>query len=286
MKSLLSILLCSLFFLQAQAGGPWPTGAKKTYFQLGFSTKTWDGRYEGTYANTISYNLNHPVTEHNIGLYGEYGISDQLSLIAESSILHISTDIKVNADGAFSQVLPYGEIIGLGSTRISAKYSLDGGKLNKAVLLKVRPNLTSFDEEKGLKTGYDNWSYTAAISLGQGKGKSYWQFDIGMELNTNNYADNIVGTAQYGYKISPAIHLIADVNYVISLENGTYDDGNYHHTALYLDNQGFVATGLKVYAQVAPTLFVNVGYYSGFGVINQGDQLGAIFAGIAFKAKE
>jgi hypothetical protein len=96
----------------------------------------------------------------------------------------------------------------------------------------------------------------------------------------------VVGNFQYGYKVRPKTYLIFDLNYMVSFENGTNDAGKYAQTATYIDNQGYVAYGAKIYSQFYKNLSFNLAFYSGFAVINQGNQPGGIFGGIAYELKK
>lgn len=52
--------------------------------------------------------------------------------------------------------------------------------------------------------------------LGQGFQKSYWSYDAGLAIRSNNYADSIGGNLQYGFALRPKTYLILDINRVVS----------------------------------------------------------------------
>ncbi|MFY0672172.1 MAG: hypothetical protein JXQ87_02130 [Bacteroidia bacterium] len=284
MKSFFTIF-CITISVALFAGGPWPAGKGNGYFQPGFTAKNWDGRYQGTYANTIFRDLNRKAYEYNITFYGEYGISDKITLIADAFYRFQGTEDEIlNAqENPFSEILPSGNLSAPGNPAIQLKYHFKIGSIASAAYLRFQPNFSSADEVIGLRTDYDANAYTSGIMLGQGFEKSYWSFDAGIAVRSNNYAESVVGNFQYGYAIRPKTYLILDINYMVSLENGTNYGGSFEQTATYLDNQGFVAYGAKLYSQFHKNLSFNIAFYSGFAVINQGNQPGGIFGGIAYQ---
>jgi hypothetical protein len=284
MKASFTFLLIG-FSLTAFAGGPWATGKGNGYFQPGFTAKNWDGRYQGTYASTIFRDLNRRAYEYNLTFYGEYGISDKLTLVADAFYRFQGTEDEVlNAqENPFLEVLPSGTLSAPGNPGIQLKYHFKMGALASAAYVRFQPNFSSADAAIGLRTDYDANTYTTGIMLGQGFKRSYWSFDVGFAARSNNYAESVVGNFQYGYAIRPKTYLILDINYMVSLENGTNNGGNFEQTATYIDNQGFVAFGPKLFGQLYQNLSFNIAFYSGFAVINQGNQPGGIFGGIAYE---
>ena len=85
-----------------------------------------------------------------------------------------------------------------------------------AASTRFQPNFSSADAAIGLRTDYDANSYTTGIMLGQGFQKSYWSYDAGLAIRSNNYADSIGGNLQYGFALRPKTYLILDINRVVS----------------------------------------------------------------------
>ncbi|MGB0431726.1 MAG: hypothetical protein ACPGLV_14730, partial [Bacteroidia bacterium] len=286
-KALITVglVMVSVF---AFAGGPWATGKANGYFQPGFTTKNWNGRYQGTYANTIFRDLNRQVNETNITFYGEYGLSDKITIVADAYYRLQSTSGQTlnPTENPFATVLPSGQLNAFGNPGLMAKYHFSVGNLAAAAYGKISPNISRRDEVIGLQSDYNATAATFGFFIGQGFSKSYWSFDAGFCARANNYSESILGNFQYGYAIRPKTYLILDINYMVSFENGTYNAGNIEQTATYIDNQGYVAYGAKVYSQLYKNISFNLAFYSGFAVINQGNQPGGIFGGIAYELNQ
>ncbi len=285
-----SVILFAFIVLSqiSYAGGPWPTGKGNGYFQPGFTTKNWSGRYEGTYANTIFRDLNRQVNETNLTFYGEYGLSNKLTLVLDAYYRFQSTgsEILSATENPFATTLPSGTLAGLGNPGAMIKYHFKLGSLAMATYGKLQFNASNSNSTIGLQTDYNATAATIGMYIGQGYEKSYWSFDVGFNARNSNYAESILGNFQYGYAIRPKTYLIFDVNYMISLENGTNEPGNFAQTATYIDNQGYVAYGAKIYSKLYENFSFNMALYSGFAVINQGNQPGGIFGGIAYELNQ
>lgn len=273
------------FSISAMAGGPWLQKKGNGYFQVGGSSKSWDGRYQGGYSSTFYRDLNRDITEGYLAFYGEYGISEKLTLIADVPwrFQISSDDLNEVSDSIFSDTLSSGNLSALANPSIALKYPLKTEGLNISVQMKIWANLSSYDVLTGLRSDYDAFSYSPSIIFGKSGTKHYWSFDIGPVIRSNGYGESVTGNFQYGYSLWKKSYAILDINYLVAFENGTYNNESSAHTGTFLDNQGYVSYGLKVYQRVTKSLSFNVAAYSGFAVINQGTQPRGYFGGIAYE---
>lgn len=278
-------LVFLLISLQATAGGPWAIGKGNGYYQVGFTTKGWNGRYQGSYANTNLRDLHRRVTESSFGFFGEYGLGKRLTLGLDAYYrLQRTADETRDAEvNPFREVLPAGNLAGLGNPGILLKYQIPSDKWAFSVYGRWQPNVGARDAAIGLQTDVNAHTYTGGLMLGRGTKIGYWSGDIGIGVRSNDYGEQIQGNLQYGFKIKENFYAILDINYVVTMENGKHENGNFAQTATYIDNQGFVAYGPKVYAKVHKNVSFNVAAYSGFAVVNQGNQPRGIFGAIAYE---
>ena len=274
--------------LASMAGGPWAVGKGNGYYQLGFTSKGWNGRYQGTYAATIPRDFHRRVTESSLSFFGEYGLTDQLTLGIDAYLRQQATseELRMPVKNPFDGVLTAGELVGLGNPGILLKYQFPKTALAFSVYGRWQPNLASRNGQIGLQTDINANAYSAGLLLGKGYDKSYWSADLGFGVRSNGYGEQVQGNLQYGHSIFKDAYLILDINYVVSMENGMHDDGTYAQTATFVDNQGFVAYGPKFYAKFHENWSFNVAAYSGFAVVNQGNQPRGIFVAIAHEIKK
>lgn len=284
-NGVLALLLCIGLGSSAFAGGPWPIGKGNGFFQAGFTTKRWDGRYQGTYSNTVFRDLNRQVRESNFTFYGEYGLGEKLTLVGDITYrMQVTSDeLLAASQEPFSTLLPAGSLNALSNPGLQLKYALPTQKFASALTARWQPNTSTRDAVIGLQSDYDAGTYSLGFALGNGSANTYWSMESAFMVRGNSYGEGIGGNFQWGYKVRPETYLILDVNYVVTLENGTHDDGNFAQTATFTDNQGYLAYGAKVYSKFYKNLSFNLALYSGFAVVNQGNQPSGIFGGIAYE---
>lgn len=267
--------------------GVWPKGKGKGYIQLGGTSKSWSGRFQGDYSNTIRRELWRNVRETNISIYGEYGISDRLTLIANIPyvMLHSSEDsnILMAADNPFDTALPAGKLNGLGNVSVALQYPI----LQKGMVVTAQGKITtataSFDSTSGLRTGYDAWGLGLSGMAGTAFKRSYLTFELGGEVRSNKYSPNIITNFEYGFTPNNSTYIIGTLSGVYSFSSGTYNNSTSEQTATYLDNQGYLSYGIKIYQKIGNHFSVNVMAASGRAVVNQGTQPSGIYGGIAYE---
>jgi len=284
----LFVAVCICCGFDLQAGGPWTQKKGEGYFQAGFTTKRWDGSYQGTYADAQLFPVPRDVRESNWMLYGEYGITNRLSFIGDISYRNMQNADEINdvVGITFPTTLEAGSLNAFSNPTLSLKYGLNTSKMVSAVFIRFNPNISVRDAALGLQSDYDAATLGAGVAIGKGWQRSYLQTELALLARANEYGESINGNFQYGYAIRPKTYLIFDLNYQITLENGTYNDGVYALTATFIDNQGYVAYGAKVHSSLFGNFSGNIAAYSGFGIINQGNQPAGIFAGIAYELKK
>lgn len=277
--------ICLLFSIVSFAGGPWPTGKGKSFLQIAGSWKSWDARFDGTYSNTILRDFNRRTYEQSIFFYSEIGLTDRLSFISNVPFRFQRTgEEKLNPERTpFDTVLAPGNLSGFGNVQLGMNYSLGGDKITKAIQIDILTNSASENSGVGLRTGYNGWGFYPSVHIGQGFENSYYSIQAGLQIWTNQLSENISANFQYGYEIFKDAFVIADIHIQLSLGNGTQPAGNFAQTALFIDNQGYVSSGLKGYWKFADQFSLTLAGYGGFAVINQGNQPGGIFVGFAYE---
>ena len=283
MKKLLLFLLC--LPIVVFAGGPWVKGKGKHYSQIGITSKSYSGRYIGTYVATSHIELNRRVVLNQAWLYSEIGIGGEMDVIVNLpfSYSYTSIDPSLSKDTSFSNPLPPSELTAFDNISISLKRNFIEKKWLISGQLNVLANTSSRINDSGIQTGYNAWGITPTILFGKGKEKSFISGEVGLRYLTNKYASSSVFNFSYGGKLSKTTWLIGEVSGLVSFENGTHYDGNFEQTALYVDNQGFVAYGIKIAQNITENFALNLAAYSGFAVVNQGDNAGQLFLGISYK---
>ncbi|NOZ46018.1 MAG: hypothetical protein GXO79_04465 [Chlorobi bacterium] len=281
------IKLAILFFLiiSQSFAGVWTRQKGSGYSQLSFTTKSYQNRYIGGYSDTEIFRMRRAVTQTGFFFYGEYGISDKLTLITNIPFYSLNTSNVINTDPAnpYSDTLAAGSLTGLGNVNVSLRYPVKTDGLLISLQLSTEINSSVYDDFTGLRTGFDAWTFTPSILLGKGFSNQYFSFETGAFIRTNGYNQGIIAHAEYGWTPNNKTYLIGVTNGVFKLTNGTYNDKNSKHTATFIDNQGYIAIGAKLFQKISSHFSLNITYFTGFAVINEGDNPGGLYFGLAYE---
>jgi hypothetical protein len=109
----------------------------------------------------------------------------------------------------------------------------------------------AYDASSGLRTGYDGLAIVPSISLGAGSEKYYYFLYAGLGYRSNNYSAFFKNGVEGGYKIAGDFWLAAVLDLLHSFENGDRIDPQANFlTGLYVDNQEYLAWGIKFFGDI------------------------------------
>ena len=242
--------ITKLFFLligfSAFSQSPWSQEKGKFYTQISFSTIP----YYKTLFGDPNYSVPGKISDNTIQFYSEYGLSSKTSLLLNlpyKSITFKSTRTIVCVTSPCPGVIEetykkndFGNIeIGIKHTFYKKEWILSGQ-------FSMETNTASFDENSGIRTGYDALTFSPLFLVGKSFGKSYLQTYIGTKLRTNNYSSNLKIGGEYGGKISKSTWLIGFIDIEKSFKNGKIGlpDSNLA-TGLYVNDQEYGVIGIK-----------------------------------------
>ena len=233
------LLSCSL-----AAQSPWARSKAGFYAQAGFYYIPTYGTLFGAGGEDIV--LDHEVSERQIQLYGEYGVTKKTTLI-------VSLPVVFNERGASNPASPYmfavedsGSISGLGNSTIALRHQFLSGEFALAGALKVGlPAGTSYKPATDLSTGYDAITIQPMISIGKGFQKSYGFLYGSYGYRSNDYSHFLNFGAEGGFHLGK-IWLVGFSELVYSLENGERKLATLDAlTGLYANDQGWLSIGVK-----------------------------------------
>lgn len=237
----LSILFC-VFTLSAQS--PWTQEKGKFYTQLSFSTIP---DYDEIYSDP-DYQLERNITDNTLQLYGEYGLSNKTTLIANIPIKLIKTDELVRSSSVANDVIftTADSKTAIGNIAVGLKHKFVDKKWLVSGQFNIEANTGSFDTASGIRSGQDAWTFTPTINIGRSFESFYIQGFAGVDLKTNSYSSNFKIGGEIGTKILDKVSLIGFIDVVHSFNNGDVAIPiNNKFTALYVNNQEYTAIGLK-----------------------------------------
>jgi hypothetical protein len=234
-----AMLLCVSGSLIAQ--GPWLRQPKGGYVQLGANVI---GPYGQIFAGNANFlDLNRDITDRTFNIYAEYGISKKLTLIANIPLKSLKAAETLKTDSDFSNnVLPAGNVLGIGNYGLTAKFGLIKNKL--AGMIKIEAPV-EIDAISGLNTGYDAISITPSLSIGGSMGWVYGYLNTGYAYRNNNYNSDLVMNGEIGFRMAKKrFFLIGVLDIRQNLTEGIVTNSALQ-TGLYTANQEFVSVGIK-----------------------------------------
>lgn len=254
--------------LGLQAGGPWPAGKNKGYFQLGASLNKYDRLIVPSSSPLYNKRLLRYVVDNTVQIYGEYGVTEKFTLVTAIPLKLLSTGSAPLPNGdAFpaANLLPAGSLTGLGNIMLTAKYTFYNKGLVFAGQLQAEAPTFSRKESIGLRTGYDTWVACPGISVGASTKKLYGFADVGYALRTGDYSNELRYNAEIGGRFIKKTWLALAFNNKKSFKNVERNEGNVAQTAMYVNNQSYNAFGLKIAYAFTDNIGINLSAFGAFG---------------------
>ncbi len=240
------LVICTLLtfnIFNAVAQQAWTKEKGKFYAQVGGSALSYNQALNGKVKPSEWTPLNAKFSDITLQAYGEYGITDKLTVSAQLPLKILSSSGVVQPS-----TITEGSLVGLSNiqTALTANiYNKDGivvsGKINLSL------PTAKFDIKTGLRTGFDAFSAEPSLLLGFGHSKFFASGELGYVLRNNGYANRIHAGAQIGKffgKNKKMLGIFA-LELMKTAANGTYNDATSTKTALYLSNQSYLSPTIK-----------------------------------------
>lgn len=256
-----------IVFCKAQS--PWVQQAGSTYVQIGYSiipfyNKVFTGH------RTFDY-VPRYIKDEVFQVYAEAGITSNTSLIVNIPYLRLTSGAFTGADTGVYHFRS-GSINGLGNSQVALRTALYK-KRGKLMSLQARVQLPSGiqDRATGLTLGYDCLGFQVLYAVGKTnqKGTHYVFGYAGAQYNTDKFSSYVHAGMESGLKWKNRLWLIAFIDVVQSLNNGTREYlEKYQMTYTYVNNQNYGAYGGKISGEFIRD---NYGFNASFagGVFNK-----------------
>jgi len=256
-----STLILLAFTTPLIAGGPWTQQKGKGFAQVSFSfIPTYDGIYNSDGDN---FTTNRDVSDITTQLYAEYGITPFLTLSADLPLKFVSTADDVR-EGSFPEELESGSKNALGNVGIALKAGKRFNALLAAITLKTELPAGEPDAATGLATGVDAFGITPGVSLGTSGEKYYVSGDIGLRFRNNDFSDDFLFAGEAGARVANRFWLVGVLDVRQTITDPANITGNTFQTGLYADGQEWVATGVKVLADINPRFGISLSSFGAF----------------------
>ena len=250
-KILTFLLIFMIHFVFAQS--PWLQNKRTLLTQLSINIIP---EYHQLFLNSgNTYYTERNLNDNTLQGWFEYGISDHAALQMILPIKFMKAGPLVESHTTTPHTSS-GSLQAFGNISLIWKQKL----LHQAWILTsnlIMEFPTAFyQDDSGLRSGYDAWSISVALSTGRGFGRAYFYTHLGIGARSNNYSSFFTGGFEGGYQLSQHFWVAGVVSILQSFLNGSRQDPvNNLLTGLYVNNQEFIAWGLKLFGPIIPDRF-------------------------------
>jgi len=247
---LLSLFITSSIFAQS----PWVKDQGDLFVNLSYSTIS---DYDELFGDP-DYNLERTITDRTYQLYGEYGLTSKTTILINLPLKSIHIEDLADPN-VFSGTIP-GTKTALGNIQFGLKHQFYNKNWILAGQISAEINTSYYNNDTGIRTGYDAATITPLFLAGKSFGKNFFQSFVGLNIRSNNYSSNFKIGGELGRNITRNFILIGFINISESFKDGTIDLPFVNEqTALYVNNQEYAAYGLKGILQ-----FCDLGFTASF----------------------
>jgi len=269
---LFSLTLNSLF------GGAWTQKVNSGFYKLGLRYISATNYYNKDGNKTEIPKL----TNVFVAFYGEYGIIDQLTVIANLSLLESTNidDLKNNGN----IVLKGSSNSGISDSEMGLRYRIwqgEGSIISTELVLGIPIGNT--ENELEIYTGDDEFNQILKILYGQSfyPLPLYLSAQFSFNNRTGGFSDEIRYATEIGFNFIPNMLLALKIHGVETLENGSdnVSGGSY---GFHTNNQKYLAFGPELNYSVTNSIGFSIGFESATNAANIPSALAYSF-GIYFK---
>ncbi len=246
----------------AFAQSAWTKKEKEIYTQVSFNDIS---NYSSVFnKNGEDFKPSRVITDQTLQFYGEYGLTDKLTLTASIPFKLLKTGDLVN-NSTFPATIEEGSFNALGNIRLSSRYKLSDKKINIAAQIDLDLPTSSFDEATGLRSGFDATTILPTIAVGKGFKNFYVQSFGGVFFRTNDYSNGLKFYAEGGYKFFNRLWVAAFIDIVDSFEDGdAVPESTNLETFLYFNDSEYSGFGYKIIGEITDSFGVTAAMAGAF----------------------
>ena len=234
-------LLLALFFLAAPSvsmAQAWPKSKGSGFYKLDYSVIKATDVFDKT-GKVVPFRT---LTNHITSFYGEYGITDKLTVMAYVPFFIRNTVNATKGAQTGNIIEPAIANNNFGDVDVAFRYGLYN-KNGISVSANVFLGLPTGDAKQadGLFTGDGEFNQMFKIAVGTSKTKWWTQGALGFNHRTLHFSDEFRYDFEFGYKfLNDRLLAIFKINGIESLNNGTAKEAS---TGLFSNNVEYAGIG-------------------------------------------
>ena len=262
MKNYLVLFLISIFSTTVFAGGPWPQAKGNGYFKLSEWWTIFDQHY--TDQGLIDPNVTTGI--FNTTFYGEYGLTDRLTTVANVPLLSRNYNNNLRS-ATTNEIIAVGDAINsIGDIDLGFKYGLTKQGSKVPVSLSVIFGLPTGKSVGGvlnnLQTGDGEFNQIIQLDAGTGlnigdKIPAYISGYLGFNNRTQDFSEEIRYGLEFGIGLAQKkLWLNTKLNVVESLKNGAIAE-TVTSTSIFANNTEFTSIAFEANLYVTKKLGIS-----------------------------
>lgn len=255
------------FLLMTQiAFAQWSKGKGNGYYKL----SAWYLNTDQHFTDTGNIDPNATRTQFNVNLYGEYGISNKLDVIAYVPFFARATQNNIFSGTNGSLIQAGEEVNSLGDIDLGLNYNFFK-KGNWSASAKLIFGLPTGEDSGGsdgsYQTGDGEFNQYLSGLLGYSTSLNgtpfYAKTYLGINNRTQNFSDEFRFGLESGVQIfKKKIWLIGRLDAVESLQNGSLNAQNVPQGSIFANNIEFTSVGIEASYYITKKLGVSAGFAS------------------------
>jgi len=263
MKKTYTFILLSLISIYT-VSAQWTKEKGNGYYKL----SAWYLEADQHYTDTGKIDPNATRGQFNINLYGEYGISNKINVIAY--IPFFSRTFQNNlVSGTTKEVTDPGEAINsVGDIDLGIRYGIlqkPQFVLSADLLLGLPTGNDAGGSDGSYQTGDGEFNQLLRASLGVpfnlGNTPSYLKAFLGYNNRTQNFSDELRVGGELGVNLYKKLWLSGKINLVESLQNGSLSAQN-SNGSIFANNVEYLTVGAEANFYITQKLGVSLNYTS------------------------
>jgi hypothetical protein len=248
-------VIIGLWTISSVSQSAWTQKKGEAYLQVSYSTI---GDYSGIYGNP-DYASERKISDNTLQFYGEYGVSAMTTVVLGMPFKLLKAGSLVTPSA--NPLTTRGSKNALGNVVVGLKHRFPIKDWVVSGQMTLEAQTGTFDAGSGLRTGYDTWMITPTLNIGKSFKGVYVQGYTGFDLRFRGYSSNFKLGAELGVRPMRPLLLIAYINSSQSFKNGDIQLPQSNLlTALYVNDQEYVAYGLKAIGEITPNFGLLFGY--------------------------
>jgi len=283
MRNIICLLLLLFASSLSYSQSAWTKPKGEIYTQLAFNdisnySSIFNKNGDDLYPSRV-------ITDQTIQWYTEYGVSNTVTLVASIPFKLLKTGDLV-PENLNPISIAEGNFNTLGNISLAARFKFPTKKYALSAQLQVELPTGSFDEDTGLRSGFESYTILPTIAIGNGRENLFFQAFTGVFLRTNDYSNGFKFYVEGGKRFFDQLWVIAYVDVVDSFEDGNVETAIQNlGTFLNLNDKEFSGFGIKLIEELNDKFGITTAFGGAFSA-NLEAKKASFNVGLYYKLKK